>query len=213
MRATGERAERPAAPSAAVPARVSEPDRARALAGAIGNRAFTSVARAVRTRAAIDPITSGAACFTHALAQADRFAADLNAHVVYDEETRRWNDNEGRTVHDWGGALYDAWGYCYIAACHAQGNPDWMTWLLGNAYDGIAVGLHEAWGAWSFGWIAPSTDRDTTAQDAFNRDVGIEIASEVPVGDLYQPCFDAMTAGRLDLSAAGVARGRALTTV
>ena len=69
--------------------------------------------------------------------------------------------------------------------------------------------MHEAWGAWSFGWIAPSTDRDTTTQDAFNRDVGIAIGNEVPDGDLYQPCFDAMVAGRLDLTAAGVARGRA----
>ena len=59
----------------------------------------------------------------------------------------------------------------------------------------------------------PLQDRDTTTQDAFNRDVGIAIASEVPEGDLYQPCFDAMVAGRLDLTDAGVERGRALTTV
>jgi hypothetical protein len=30
----------------------------------------------------------------------------------------------------------------------------------------------------------PSTDRDTTTQDAFNRDVGIAIGNEVPEGAL-----------------------------
>ena len=212
MHAPRERTERSLDPVASV--RAAEPQQALALAGAIGNRAFTSVARAVHTRASpYDSFTSGAACFASAGAHAEQFNADLDAHVVYDEETRRWNANEGRTEDDFRSALFDAWGYCYIAACHAQGNPDWSTWLLGTAYDAVAVTLHEAWGAWSFGWIAPSQDRDTTTQDAFNRDVGIAIASEVPEGDLYQPCFDAMVAGRLDLSAAGVERGRAPTTV
>ena len=212
MHTTSERRERSHDSSAS--ARVAEPQQALALASAIGNRAFASVARAARGHAA-DPITSGAACWTRALGHAERFVADLNAHVVYDEETRRWNENEGRTVGDSGGSLFDAWGYCYIAACHSRGNPDWSTWLFGNAYDVFAVAMHEAWGAWSFGWIAPSTDRDTTTQDAFNRNVGIEIGNEVPEGeaDLYQACFDAMVAGRLDLTDAGVARGRALTTV
>ena len=132
--------------------------------------------------------------------------------------TRRRGAGTRTRAERWGtgaGALYDAWGYCYIAACHSRGNPDWSTWLFGNAYDAFAVAMHEAWGAWSFGWIAPSTDRDTTTQDAFNRDVGIAIGNEVPEGegDLYQACFDAMVAGRLDLTDAGVARGRALTSV
>jgi len=204
MYATRERVARTPAPARAAPTPAMDP---RALAGAIGNRA---IARAVRARMRSDPLTAGASCFAQAGMHRDRFAEDLNARVVYDDETRRWNENEGRTVGDWGGALYDAWGYCFIAACHQRQSAG--TSALGTAYDVVATAGHELWGA-TGGWLFPSGDRDTTTQDAFNREVGIAIARDHPDGDLYELCFDAMVEGRLDLTDAGVARGRALTTV
>jgi hypothetical protein len=203
MYANRERAARSPGPARAAAARAGVAD-PRALLGAIGNRA---VARAVRMRG--NPVTAGVSCFAQAGMHSDRFADDVNARIVYDDETRRWNENEGRDRGDWGEALFDAWGYCFIAACHQRQSSG--TAALGTAYDVIATAGHELWQA-TAGWFSPSGDRDTTTQDAFNRDVGIAIARDHPDGDLYELCFDAMVEGRLDLSAAGVARGRALTT-
>jgi len=196
-----ERAPQHAEPRDAPAARAAAAPTA-ALASAIGNRAFAQIARWP------EPVTHGFACLAQAGEHAARFGDDVNT-LVYDDETRRYNENEGRTREDWALALYDAWGYCYIAACHTRDNPEWTTWVLGGAYDAIAVTLHEAWGAVP-GWFFPSQDRDTTTQDQYNRAVGRDIANDHPTGDLYQLCFDAMVEGRLDLSAAGVARGRSL---
>ena len=202
MRALQREVEGGAAAAAGAAAAPRVPGSARTLASAIGNRAFAQIARWP------EPITYGFSCFASAGSLAGRFGEDLRT-VEYDEETRRYNANEGRTRDDWALALYDAWGYCYIAACHTRDNPEWTTWLLGGTYDAIALTLHEAWQA-TGGIFVPSQDRDTTTQDRYNRAVGRDIANDHPTGDLYQLCFDAMMEGRLDLSAAGVARGRRL---
>ncbi len=184
-----------------------------ALASAIGNRAFAGLAQRRLARLPLptmvqNPITAGVGCFASATSHTERFIADLRS-VVYDDETRRWNENEGRTEGDWGMALFDAWGYCYIAACLRRESSELTTWALGESYDAIALTLHEAWQA-TAGWVAPSDDRDTTTQDRYNRAVGRSIGAADADSDLYELCFDAMVEGRLDLSAAGVARGRSL---
>ena len=69
-----------------------------------------------------------------------------------------------------------------------------------------------AWQA-TAGWVMPSEDRDTTTQDRYNRAVGRSIGAADADSDLYELCFDAMVEGRLDLTDAGVARGRALHRV
>jgi hypothetical protein len=187
---------------------------AAALASAIGNRAFAGLAQRRLARLPLpimaqNPITTGVSCFAAATSHTEQFIADLRSSIVYDDETRRYNENEGRTEGDWGMALFDAWGYCYIAACLRRESSELTTWALGESYDAIALTLHEAWEA-TAGWVAPSQDEDTTTQDRYNRAVGRSIGASDATGDLYQLCFDAMAEGRLDLSAAGVARGRSL---
>jgi hypothetical protein len=210
MGAAAERVERTPEARAAPARRAAGPDssaRALTVARAVGNRAFAGVAQRTLAR---DPIIGGVACFAESTMHVDRFAADVNT-LEYDEDIARYNANEGRTRGDWGSALWDAWGYCYIAACHTRGNAESSTWFLGHAYDAVAMVLHEAWEASPLGWIAPGENGDTTRQDTYNRAVGSTIAThEDPEGDLYQQCFDAMMQGRLDLTAAGVPRGRRL---
>ena len=188
-----------------------------ALASAIGNRAFAGLAQRRLARVPLpilaqNPISSGVGCFAAATSHTERFIADVRRTVVYDEETRRYNENEGLTEGDWGSALFDAWGYCYIAACLRRESSELTTWALGESYDAIALTLHEAWQA-TAGWVLPSEDRDTTTQDRYNRAVGRSIGAADADSDLYELCFDAMVEGRLDLSAAGVARGRSLQRV
>ncbi len=204
-----ERAPQQAEPRHA-PAGRAAPAPTAALASAIGNRAFARIARTPLVPiAARNPIVSGVSCFAAATSHTERFIADVRRTVVYDEETRRYNENEGLTEGDWGSALFDAWGYCYIAACLRRESSELTTWALGESYDAIALTLHEAWEA-TAGWVSPSEDRDTTTQDRYNRAVGRSIGAADADSDLYELCFDAMVEGRLDLSAAGVARGRAL---
>jgi hypothetical protein len=197
-------------PQVSVARRAAAPDpaeRARALAGAIGNRAVAGIAQ---RRISRDAIVDGAWCFAEAGTHVSRFREDVWT-LAYDDDIARYNENEGRTQGDWASALWDAWGYCYIAACHTRGNAESSTWFLGHAYDVAAVLGHELWAS-TLGLLDPRDmeQGDTTRQDTYNRAVGSSIATAHPTGDLYELCFDAMMQGRLDLTAAGVPRGRRL---
>ena len=145
----------------------------------------------------------GGFCTAEALGHASRFADDVLARIEYDEETERWNVNEGRDRGEWAEAMYDAWGHCYIAACLTRGVPEVDTWALGTFYEV----LHEVFAQVSLGVIG----HNSLDQDLYNQAVGREIGLHQPDGDLYEICFDAMMRGRLNLTLAGVVpRGRAL---
>jgi hypothetical protein len=154
----------------------------------------------------VSPLASvlvGGFCTAEAMGYASRFADDVLNRVEYDEETDRWNVNEGRDRGDWAQAMYDAWGHCYIAACMTRGVPEVDTWALGTFYEV----LHEVFSQVSLGLI----EHNSLDQDLYNQAVGREIGLHQPDGDLYEICFDAMMRGRLNLTLAGVVpRGRAL---
>ena len=154
----------------------------------------------------VSPLASvlvGGFCSAEAMGYASRFADDVLSRIEYDEETERWNVNEGRSRGEWAQAMYDAWGHCYIAACMTRGVPEVDTWALGTFYEV----LHEVFSQVSLGLI----EHDSLDQDLYNQAVGREIGLHQPDGDLYEICFDAMMRGRLNLTLAGVVpRGRAL---
>ena len=154
----------------------------------------------------VSPLASvlvGGFCSAEAMGYASRFGDDVLSRIEYDEETERWNVNEGRSRGEWAQAMYDAWGHCYIAACMTRGVPEVDTWALGTFYEV----LHEVFSQVSLGLI----EHNSLDQDLYNQAVGREIGLHQPDGDLYEICFDAMMRGRLNLTLAGVVpRGRAL---
>jgi DNA-directed RNA polymerase subunit M/transcription elongation factor TFIIS len=147
-------------------------------------------------------IPIGIACWLRSGTYNDRFADDVLRRIEYDEETRQWNVNEGRDEGDWAQAMFDAWGHCYIAACLGRRVPEHETSAAGTFYEI----LHEAFSHATHGII----EHDSLTQDLYNQAVGRDIGLHQPDGDLYEICFNAMMQGRLDLTLAGVARGRAL---
>lgn len=147
-------------------------------------------------------IPIGIACWLRSGTYNDRFADDVLRRIEYDEETRQWNVNEGRDRGDWAQAMFDAWGHCYIAACLGRRVPEHETSAAGTFYEI----LHEAFSHATHGII----EHDSLTQDLYNQAVGRDIGLHQPDGDLYEICFNAMMQGRLDLTLAGVARGRAL---
>jgi hypothetical protein len=140
----------------------------------------------------------GVSCYSESVGHTDRFIQDVERRIEYDEETARWNFNEGRVFGDWAQRLFDAWGHCYIAACMTRVVPEVDTWALGTFLEY----LHEA--------LSGVVGHDSLSQDLYNQAVGRQIGLDQPSGDLYEITFDAMMRGRLDLTLAGVPRGRAL---
>ncbi len=140
----------------------------------------------------------GVACYSESVGHMNRFIQDVERRLEYDEETARWNFNEGRDRGDWAQRLFDAWGHCYIAACMTRVVPEVDTWALGTFLEYF----HEA--------LSDVVGHDSLSQDLYNQAVGRQIGLDQPSGDLYEITFDAMMRGRLDLTLAGVPRGRAL---
>ncbi len=161
-----------------------------------------------------NPLSAGFLCTWQALDYADQFSRDVTSRIEYDDEVRIWNRNNGLSQGDWGQALYDAWGHCYIAACLTRESSEVAAWSLGSLYEVsheiiAQVGRSFFWD--HFPIVGDSFTHDSINQDTYNQAVGRSLGMQHSEGgDLYEICFDAMMAGRLDLTLAGIPRGRPL---
>lgn len=161
-----------------------------------------------------DPVAVGIHCTARATDYTSRFIQDVYNRIEYDDEARAWNHNEGRSQGDWARALYDAWGHCYIAACLTIEHSEAAAYMLGSLYE---VG-HELFAQIGSSFfldhlpvLGDSFRHNSLSQDTYNQAVGRSIGNQYSEGqELYEICFDAMMAGRLDLTIAGVPRGRPL---
>jgi len=129
----------------------------------------------------------------------ERFFVEAS-QLEYTEENRR--DYDFRTRDQWVMRLFDAWGHCYLGASWTRDVGERATWGLGTAWEL----LHEVCVNLSLNLLP----HDSFSQDMFNQAVGRSIGSAHRTGDLYRLTFDAMLAGRLDLTLAGIPRGSTL---